>query len=41
VGGTVEYDPFYGDPWMTVFDPPTAKFNQLHSMRTAAGMQPQ
>src|SRR4029077_7057193 len=21
VGGTVEYDPFYGDPRMTVFDP--------------------
>ncbi len=32
VGGTVEYDPFYGDPRMTVFDPLTAKFNQLHSM---------
>jgi galactose oxidase-like protein/glyoxal oxidase-like protein/Big-like domain-containing protein/PKD domain-containing protein len=32
VGGTVEYDPFYGDPRMTVFDPVTAKFNQLHSM---------
>jgi hypothetical protein len=32
VGGTVEYDPFYGEPRMTVFDPVTAKFNQLHSM---------
>jgi hypothetical protein len=32
VGGTVEYDPFYGDARMTVFDPVTAKFNELHSM---------
>jgi len=32
VGGTVEYDPFYGDPRITVFDPLTNKFNQLHSM---------
>ena len=30
--GTVEYDPFYGDPRITVFDPLTEKFNQLHSM---------
>jgi hypothetical protein len=32
VGGTVEYDPFYGDPRTTVFDPLTNQFNQLHSM---------
>src|SRR5262249_28610575 len=32
VGGTVQYDPFYGDARMTVFDPVTAKFNELHSM---------
>ena len=32
VGGTVEYDPFYGEPRITVFDPLTQKFNQLHSM---------
>jgi hypothetical protein len=32
VGGTVEYDPFYGDPRITVFDPLTNKFNQLQSM---------
>src|SRR6266481_8388946 len=32
VGGTVEYDPFYGDPRTTVFDPLTNHFNQLHSM---------
>lgn len=32
VGGTVQYDPFYGDPRTTVFDPLTNKFNQLHSM---------
>ncbi len=32
VGGTVEYDPFYGDPRTTVFDPLTNKFNQLQSM---------
>jgi hypothetical protein len=32
VGGTVQYDPFYGDPRITVFDPLTEKFNQLHSM---------
>jgi hypothetical protein len=28
----VQYDPFYGDPRITVFDPPTNQFNQLHSM---------
>jgi hypothetical protein len=32
VGGTAEYDPFYGEPRLTVFDPLTNKFNQLHSM---------
>jgi hypothetical protein len=32
VGGTVEYDPFYGDPRTTVFDPLTNEFTQLHSM---------
>jgi hypothetical protein len=32
VGGTVQYDPFYGDPRVTVFDPLTNKFTQLHSM---------
>jgi hypothetical protein len=35
VGGTVQYDPFYGDPRMTVYDPlfgPTGRFYQLHSM---------
>jgi hypothetical protein len=32
VGGTVQYDPFYGDARITVFDPLTEKFNQLQSM---------
>jgi Domain of unknown function (DUF1929)/Glyoxal oxidase N-terminus/Bacterial Ig domain/PKD domain len=35
VGGTVQYDPFYGDPRMTVYDPlfgPAGRFYQLHSM---------
>jgi hypothetical protein len=32
VGGTVQYDPFYGDPRVTVFDPLTNEFTQLHSM---------
>jgi hypothetical protein len=32
VGGTVEYDPFYGDPRITVFHPLTNKFTQLHNM---------
>jgi len=32
VGGTVQYDPFYGDPRITVFDPVTNQFNQLQSM---------
>jgi hypothetical protein len=35
VGGTVQYDPFYGDPRMTVFDPVAGtmgKFYQLDSM---------
>jgi hypothetical protein len=40
VGGTVEYDPFYGDPRITVFDPLTNKFNQLHSMAHGAGTLP-
>lgn len=32
VGGTVQYDPFYGNRRTTVFDPVTNQFNQLHSM---------
>jgi hypothetical protein len=32
VGGTVQYDPFFGDPRVTVFDLLTNKFTQLHSM---------
>jgi hypothetical protein len=32
IGGTVQYDPFYGDPRVTVFDALTEEFNQLHSM---------
>ena len=32
VGGTVKYDPFYGDPRTTVFDPVTIQFNQLQSI---------
>jgi hypothetical protein len=32
VGGTVQYDPFFGDPRVTVFDPLTNQFTQLHSM---------
>ena len=32
VGGTVQYDPFYGDPRVTVYDPVTNKFTQLHTM---------
>jgi hypothetical protein len=32
VGGTVQYDPFYGDARTTVFDPMTNQFNQLQSM---------
>ena len=32
VGGTVQYDPFFGDPRVTVFDPLTNEFTQLHSM---------
>jgi Domain of unknown function (DUF1929)/Glyoxal oxidase N-terminus/PKD domain len=31
-GGTAQYDPFYGDPRTTVFDPQTDLFNQLQSM---------
>ena len=30
VGGTVEYDPFYGDPRITVFDPLTNKVRSFH-----------
>ena len=32
VGGTDQYDPFYGDPRITIFDPHTDLFNQLQSM---------
>jgi hypothetical protein len=32
VGGTDQYDPFYGDPRVTIFDPKTDLFNQLQSM---------
>jgi hypothetical protein len=32
VGGTEQYDPFYGDPRTTIFDPATEKFIQVHSM---------
>jgi Domain of unknown function (DUF1929)/Bacterial Ig domain len=32
IGGTAEYDPFYGDSRITVFDPLTNQFNQLHTM---------
>jgi len=32
VGGTIQYDPFYGEPRATVFDPATEKFNQVESM---------
>jgi hypothetical protein len=32
VGGTEQYDPFYGDPRTTIFDPDTEKFIQVHSM---------
>ena len=28
-GGTAQYDPFEGDPRITVFDPHTDLFNQL------------
>ncbi len=32
VGGTAEYDPFYGDPRATIYDPATEKFNEVESM---------
>ena len=32
VGGNEQYDPFYGEPRATVFDPATEKFNQVESM---------
>jgi Domain of unknown function (DUF1929)/PKD domain len=32
VGGTRQYDPFYGDPRTGVFDPATEKFIELQSM---------
>ena len=32
IGGTAQYDPFYGDPRTTVFDPLTEKFSQMQYM---------
>jgi Galactose oxidase-like, Early set domain/Glyoxal oxidase N-terminus/PKD domain len=32
VGGNEQYDPFYGEPRATVFDPATEKFNEVESM---------
>ena len=32
IGGTVQYDPFYGEPRVTVFDALTEEFNELESM---------
>jgi hypothetical protein len=32
IGGTLQYDPFYGDPRTTVFDPLTEKFSQMQYM---------
>src|SRR6266404_3164905 len=32
IGGTAQYDPFYGDPPTTVFDPVTEKFSQVQYM---------
>jgi hypothetical protein len=34
-GGNIHYDPFYGPPWTTIFDPATEKFYRLEDM--AAG----
>jgi len=32
IGGTLQYDPFHGDPRTTVFDPLTEKFSQMQYM---------
>ena len=32
VGGTDQYDPFYGEARTTVFDPVTEKFNDVENM---------
>ena len=32
VGGNEQYDPFYGEPRATVFDPATERFNQVENM---------
>jgi hypothetical protein len=32
IGGTSQYDPFYGEPRTTVFDPLTEKFSQMQYM---------
>src|SRR5689334_17234083 len=33
IGGTVQYDPFYGDSRTTAFDPLTEKFSQMQRMQ--------
>ncbi len=32
VGGSEQYDPFYGEPYTTIYDPMTEKFNDVESM---------
>ena len=32
VGGSKQYDPFYGEPYATIYDPATEKFNEVESM---------
>jgi hypothetical protein len=32
IGGTLQYDPFYGEPRTTVFDPLTGKFSTMQNM---------
>src|SRR5207248_4003543 len=31
-GGNLRYDPFYGPPWTTMYDPATDKFYQVENM---------
>jgi hypothetical protein len=31
-GGNVQYDPFFGPPWTTIFDPATEKFYRVEDM---------
>ena len=39
-GGTIQYDPFFGQPKSSIFDPATNTFTDAQTWRMAAGIRP-